>query len=124
MHIYRYTDMSEMSRKMEKIFKALADRNRLRILKMLERRPLCVCEVTSVLEMAQPNASRHLGILREAGLIEDDKSGRWVNYSLSDQGDEMVSAILAYLKGWGNEDPLFKADRQKAATADRRRLCR
>ena len=67
-------------RHIEKIFKALADRNRLRILKMLEARPLCVCEITAVLGIAQSSVSRHLGILREAGLVDDKKEGQWMIY--------------------------------------------
>ncbi|MCX6356742.1 MAG: metalloregulator ArsR/SmtB family transcription factor, partial [Candidatus Aureabacteria bacterium] len=56
-------------RNIEKIFKSLADRNRIRILKMLEVRRLCVCEITAIMGIAQPSVSRHLSILRDAGLV-------------------------------------------------------
>ena len=56
-----------------KIFKALSDTNRLRILKILEIRPLCVCEIREVLQLATSTVSKHLSILREADLIVDDK---------------------------------------------------
>jgi ArsR family transcriptional regulator len=65
-----------------KIFKALGDKNRLRIMKMLEARPMCVCEITAVLNLAPSTVSKHLSLLHEAALIEDRKEGRWVNYTL------------------------------------------
>ena len=78
-------------RKQAKIFQALSDTNRIRILKMLEMRPLCVCEITDVLKLATSTVSKHLSILRDAGFIIDEKEGRWVNYYLSpDQIDDTV----------------------------------
>ena len=58
-------------RTLVKIFKALADSNRIRILKMLEVRPLCVCEITEVLNLAASTVSKHLSILRDADFIID-----------------------------------------------------
>ena len=66
------------------IFKALSDETRLRILALLKESELCVCDIAETLKMTQPNISFHLGILREAGLIKDKKSGRWIHYSLDD----------------------------------------
>lgn len=66
------------------IFKALSDETRLRILALLKERELCVCDIAETLKMTQPNISFHLGMLREAGLIKDKKSGRWIHYSLDD----------------------------------------
>ena len=59
-----------------KIFKALSDTNRVRILKMLEIRPLCVCEITAVLGLAMSTVSKHLSIMREADLIFDKKENK------------------------------------------------
>lgn len=72
------------ARERSKFFKALADETRLRILKLLETREMCVCEVMVALELTQPTASHHLGILENAGLISSRKEGRWVFYSLTD----------------------------------------
>ncbi len=66
------------------IFKALSEETRLRILRLLEKKELCVCDITESLNMTQPNISFHLGMLKEAGLIKDRKNGRWVHYSLNE----------------------------------------
>ena len=66
------------------IFKALGDENRLRILLMLRHRPLCVCEIHEVLNIAMSTLSAHLKLMKNTGLIEDTKDGRWVIYSLSE----------------------------------------
>ncbi|MCK4923886.1 MAG: helix-turn-helix transcriptional regulator [Spirochaetes bacterium] len=65
------------------IFKALSDENRLRILLMLRRRSLCVCEMHEVLNIALSTLSAHLKLMKNTGLIVDEKDGRWVIYSLS-----------------------------------------
>jgi ArsR family transcriptional regulator len=67
------------------IFKALSDETRLRIVKLLEKGELCVCDITAALEMVQPKVSFHLSNLKEAGLIKDRKQGKWVHYSLDEK---------------------------------------
>jgi ArsR family transcriptional regulator len=67
-----------------KVFKALSDETRLRILSLLATREMCVCEVMVALDLTQPTASHHLGILENAVLVKDRKEGKWVFYSLSD----------------------------------------
>ena len=66
------------------IFKALSDETRLRILKLIEKGELCVCDLVAALGISQPRASFHLGVLKEAGLIKDRKSGKWTRYSIDD----------------------------------------
>jgi ArsR family transcriptional regulator len=66
------------------IFKALSDETRLRILKLLDRDELCVCDIFTALDMSQPKVSFHLNVLKEAGLIRDRKHGRWIHYGLDD----------------------------------------
>lgn len=75
---------AESAEKKGKVFKALADEIRLRILSLLAAREMCVCEVMVALDLTQPTASHHLGILENAGLVKDRKEGKWVFYSLSD----------------------------------------
>jgi len=70
--------------KRSRFFKALADETRLRILRLLEVREMCVCEVMVALGLTQPTASHHLGILENAGLVKDRKEGKWVFYSIAD----------------------------------------
>lgn len=67
-----------------KIFKALSDETRLKILKLLEHGELCVCEIVSALDMIQPKVSFHLGVLQEAGLVKSRKQGKWIFYSIDD----------------------------------------
>ena len=67
------------------LFKALSDETRLRIIKLLEQGELCVCDITAALEMVQPKVSFHLSALKEAGLIKDRKSGKWIHYSLNEK---------------------------------------
>jgi ArsR family transcriptional regulator len=110
-------------RRLEKTFKAIADRNRLRILKMLEEKPMCVCEITEVLGIAQSSVSRHLGILRDAGLLADEKEGIWVIYRLSGDRSDAIATLLTGVRRWGNDDPQVCADRKKAAAVKREVIC-
>jgi DNA-binding transcriptional ArsR family regulator len=73
----------ENAARKSKVFKALADSTRLRILGLLLVREMCVCEVMAALDLTQPTASHHLGILENAGLVKDRKQGKWVFYSIA-----------------------------------------
>lgn len=75
---------AESADKKSRLFKALADETRLRILSLLNMREMCVCEIMVALDLTQPTASHHLGILENAGLIKDRKEGKWVFYSIFD----------------------------------------
>ncbi|RMF69202.1 MAG: ArsR family transcriptional regulator [Calditrichaeota bacterium] len=111
-------------RSLLKVFKALSDANRLRILKMLEIRPLCVCEITEVLQLAASTVSRHLSVLREAGLILDEKEGKWVNYSLNTSIDgSHPSQILLHLDEWLPDDETIRKDAEKVKSIDRHMIC-
>ncbi len=74
----------ETAEKKSKVFKALAEENRLRILSLLKTREMCVCEVMVALDLTQPTASHHLRILENVGLVKDRKDGKWVFYSIAD----------------------------------------
>jgi len=87
------------------VMKALSDPSRVKILKMLEQRPLCVCEMTAALGLAQPTVSKHLKVLEGAGLVTFEKDGQWVNYRLEDRRrNPYAHKILQDLGGWLNED--------------------
>jgi len=73
----------ENSEAKSKVFKALAAAIRLRILGLLSSREMCVCEITVALDLTQPNASHHLRILENVGLVKDRKEGQWVFYSVA-----------------------------------------
>ena len=68
-----------------RLFKALADTTRLKIMMLLDIREMCVCEIMVALGLTQPTASHHLGILESAELIKDRREGKWVFYSLANK---------------------------------------
>ncbi len=74
-------------RPISRLFKALADETRLRIVALLSHGELCVCHVETALGLSQPNVSRHLAVLRAAGIVEDRREGVWVYYRLLEQSD-------------------------------------
>ena len=83
-----------------KILKALADTTRLRIMLLLARRELCVCELMYVLDMEQSRVSHHMRILRDAGIAEDVREGRWIIYKVPAAGRGVLDGLLGgELKG-------------------------
>ena len=74
----------ESAKKQSRFFKALADENRVRILRLLMLREMCVCEIMVALNLTQPTASHHLGILEKEGIIKRRKEGKWVFYAVAD----------------------------------------
>jgi ArsR family transcriptional regulator len=84
-------------RPLSRVFRALGDETRLRIVALLAHGELCVCHVEQALGLSQPNASRQLGILRAAGLVDSRRDGTWVYYRLSEQEHEAVQRVLAQL---------------------------
>ena len=84
-----------------KVIKALSDPNRIKMVKLLQRRVLCVCEIQKALGLAQSTASKHLKILEEAGLIIYLKEWPWVNYRLADGTRSPYAAnLLGNLRHW------------------------
>lgn len=80
------------------IFKAISDETRLRILKLLERGELCVCDIVAALDMIQPKVSFHLSILKNAGLIKSRKQGRWIHYNINDSDIFKRFLVLSVLE--------------------------
>lgn len=70
-----------------RLFKALSDETRLRIVALLAHGELCVCHVEGALDLPQPTVSRHLATLRAAGVVESRRDGSWVYYRLAPQPD-------------------------------------
>ena len=92
-----------------KVMKALSDPNRIKMIKILQSRPLCVCEIKETLGIAQSTASKHLKLLEDAGLVRSFKDGLWVNYSLSDGCDSPYSAnMIGNLKHWLDDEAEIK----------------
>jgi ArsR family transcriptional regulator len=80
-----------------KIFKGLADPTRLRIVSLLIRRDLCVCELMFILKMEQSRISHQLRILRDADLVEDKREGKWITYRISDKARPNLELLLNQL---------------------------
>ncbi len=81
----------------ERMLKAAAERTRLRILALLRRGPLCVCQIVEILALSQSTVSKHLSILAGAGLVEDEKRGKWVFYRLPAAPSTAARGLLRWL---------------------------
>jgi len=105
-----------------KVMKALSDPSRVKVIKALEVRELCVCELRAVLGLAQPTVSKHLKILEEAGLVVSRKEGQWVHYRLS-PSSVYAEVMLGNLHGWLEHDPAVQEVMAQLPSVDRHALC-
>ena len=107
-------------KKLVKVLKATSDPNRLRILKILQIKSMCVCELQFSLELAQSSISKHMKILEEAELVDSKKDGLWVNYFLHKSDENQYAAeMLDKLESWLEEDPDIEKIVARARRADR-----
>jgi ArsR family transcriptional regulator, arsenate/arsenite/antimonite-responsive transcriptional repressor len=101
-------------RDFELAVKALGDPTRTRILKLLEGGGLCVCQVQAVLGLAPSTVSKHLTLLKVAGLVEDRRDGKWIEYALATGSrNPHAAAVIALLDGALDRDPAVLADRKR-----------
>ena len=108
-----------------KVMKALSDPNRVKTVKLLQRKSMCVCEIQKALGLAQPTVSKHLKILEDAGLVTHSKNGLWVNYALTDGSSTPYAAtLLGNLKHWLQEDPEVAPILERLPTIRREDICR
>ena len=111
-------------RELVKVLKAVADANRLRIFKMLQHKKMCVCELAAALGISMPSVSRHLSLMKDAGLIEDERDGMWTNYMLCREKVNKYAPVLqGRLKEWINDDADIKRMLKKTETLKREELC-
>ena len=103
-----------------KIFKALSDKTRLRIVKMLEVKPMCVCEIREIIGSSMSTISSHLKIITDAGIITFNKEDRYINYELS-TNNVTVQKVLNLLNELSDEEII--SDKQKAIMTDRKNIC-
>ena len=105
--------------------KALSDPSRLKIMKALQMRTMCVCELQYTLALAQSSISKHVKILEEADLVVSRKEGLWVNYSVADSPENPYATDMLNLLGpWLESSPGFEDMMDRARTADRQFLTR
>ncbi len=102
----------------EDAMKAVGDPTRVRILKILEGGELCVCQIIAVIALGQSTISKHLFLLRAAGLIKDRRDKKWIHYSLDGKsGNPYAGGLLRNLRKWLNDDPVILKDLERAAMA-------
>lgn len=88
-----------------RVMKALSDPNRVKVVKMLQQKQMCVCEMREALGIAQPTVSKHLKILEDAGLVQSKKDGLWVNYRLVGGGANPYAVeMLGMMEKWLGDD--------------------
>ena len=107
-----------------KVMKALSDPNRVKIVKLLQQKVMCVCELRAALRISQPSVSKHLKILEEAGLVDYKKEGLWVNYFLTDgRSSPYAASLLGNLQHWLNDDSEIAELMKKAPFISRVDIC-
>ncbi len=98
---------------METFFMALADKTRLRLLNLMRDQEICVCFFTEVLGDSQPKISRHLAYLRNAGLVETRRDGKWMHYRILWPDDEGQKLVLEQTLDWLDQKEDLNNDRER-----------
>jgi len=117
MWICAYIHLEEKMWELIKVFKALSDETRIRMLHLLSEGELCVCEIMQALQISQTRASRNLGILRDAGLLQDRRDGQWVHYSVNREVATEYLMLLELLTSLLKEDQTIVADKERLKKA-------
>ncbi len=108
---------------LERIFKGLADQNRLRILGLLLHGELCVCDIQLVLEAPQPNVSRHLTYLKNSGLVMDRREGPRIYYRLADSCGGINGLLFSFLREVFHRSETIAQDSRKLKDAIKNGSC-
>jgi ArsR family transcriptional regulator len=98
---------------LEGLFRALADRTRLRLLHLMAEQEICVCYFVTVIDVPQPKISRHLAYLRRAGIVAARREGKWMHYRLAVPADAHAGAILKATLEALQQDKELRADLQR-----------
>ncbi|MDX1951054.1 MAG: metalloregulator ArsR/SmtB family transcription factor [Verrucomicrobiota bacterium] len=104
-------------------FQAFSDPIRLRILFLLRKQEMCVCDLVAVLKVPQPTASRHLARLRKSGLVKVRKEGFWTFYSLTTPRSKFEKSLIACLDHCASESPGLENDQTLALRLLKRGKC-
>jgi ArsR family transcriptional regulator, arsenate/arsenite/antimonite-responsive transcriptional repressor len=105
--------MTKKNYRLEDLFKALADRTRLRLISLIGDSEVCVCFLVEILRTSQPKISRHLAYLRRARIVKARREGKWMHYRLVDPPDEHATRIFREVRASLAEHPDLQADREK-----------
>jgi ArsR family transcriptional regulator, arsenate/arsenite/antimonite-responsive transcriptional repressor len=107
-----------------KVMKALSDPSRVKIIKLLQHKMLCVCEIQAALGLAQSTVSKHLKIMEDADLITSFKDGLWVNYQPGGRArNPFAAGMLDNLRYWLEDDPDLAPVMERLPGIDRKKLC-
>ncbi len=104
---------AEKTFSMERFFRALADRTRLRVLNLLGDDEVCVCFLSEILQTNQPSISRHLAYLKRAGIVGSRREGKWMHYRIVEPPDAYAAVFLADLRAWLSQDKAMQRDRKR-----------
>lgn len=105
--------MTSKEYNIELLFKALADRTRLRLINLIGNEELCVCFLVEVLKTNQPKISRHLAYLRRAGVVSARRDGKWMHYRLVEPPDPHAASIFREVRTWLADNTAMQSDRQQ-----------
>lgn len=105
--------MPKKTYNIEFLFKALADRTRLRLISLIGDSEVCVCFLVVILKISQPKISRHLAYMRRAGIVTARREGKWMHYRLTEPSDEHAARIFREVRAALSEHPELQRDRQK-----------
>lgn len=107
------------------LFSLLSDETRLRCLMLLQKEgELCVCEISRIIDRIQPKISRHLALMRNSGLVSDERRGQWVYYSLSRSLPDWAKRILeCSLENLIKEEP-YHSDMQRIGSLKKENICK
>jgi ArsR family transcriptional regulator, arsenate/arsenite/antimonite-responsive transcriptional repressor len=105
--------MAKKNYNIEDLFKALADRTRLRLIGLLGSQEVCVCFLVAILKTSQPKISRHLAYLRRAQIVSARREGKWIHYRLAEPPDEHAARIFREVRASLAEHPELQRDREK-----------
>jgi ArsR family transcriptional regulator len=109
--------MRKSSPDLERLFRALADTTRLRLLNLMHGREICVCYLVEVLDLPQPKISRHLAYLRRAGVVSARREGKWMHYRLAPPASRHTARILETTLDSLSREAQMQRDLQKLNSA-------
>jgi ArsR family transcriptional regulator len=105
--------MAKGGAQMELLFKALADKTRLRLLNLMASGEVCVCFFVEVLGTNQPKISRHLAYLRRAGVVAARREGKWMHYRIATPENAHAARVFSEVMTWLGEDKEMQRDRAR-----------
>lgn len=105
--------MAREEQKIERLFRALADPTRLRLINLMGDDEVCVCFFVEILKTSQPKISRHLAYLKQAGIVGTRREGKWMHYRLVDPPNPHASRVLREVRQVLAEDPEMQRDRSR-----------